>query len=61
MKIQIKIAFVHVLLPVPAEITQDQKQFVKYEGSAYFFSPYITRKQSTEFVCYQVKFASNYL
>lgn len=35
------------LIPFPSEITQKEKQYVRYFGNHYFYSPYLTKKQST--------------
>jgi len=37
--------YTHMLLPYPAEITQEQAQLVQYAGNAAFFSPYKSTKQ----------------
>ncbi|XP_059484296.1 dolichyl-diphosphooligosaccharide--protein glycosyltransferase subunit 1 [Neocloeon triangulifer] len=34
------------LIPHPSQITQKEKQLVLFEGNAYYFSPYLTEKQT---------------
>lgn len=41
--------FTHLLKPFPAEITQADVQLVLYYDSAYFFSPYTVKVQTTTF------------
>ncbi|XP_053324976.1 dolichyl-diphosphooligosaccharide--protein glycosyltransferase subunit 1 [Spea bombifrons] len=52
-KVTIEMVFTHVLQPYPTQITQAEKQFVVFEGSHYFYSPYLTKTQTT-----RVKLAS---
>ncbi|XP_066452253.1 dolichyl-diphosphooligosaccharide--protein glycosyltransferase subunit 1 [Eleutherodactylus coqui] len=52
-KVFIETVFTHVLQPYPTQITQAEKQFVTFEGSHYFYSPYPTTSQTT-----RVKLAS---
>ena len=37
------------ILPFPMEITQSENQLVKFTGSSYVFSPYLSKIQSTTF------------
>ncbi|KAM4722555.1 dolichyl-diphosphooligosaccharide--protein glycosyltransferase subunit 1 [Rhinophrynus dorsalis] len=52
-KVSIETTFTHVLQPYPTQITQAEKQFVIFEGNHYFYSPYVTKSQTT-----RVKLAS---
>ncbi|OCT85830.1 hypothetical protein XELAEV_18023999mg [Xenopus laevis] len=52
-KVTVETVFTHVLQPYPTQITQAEKQFVTFEGSHYFYSPYPTKSQTT-----RVKLAS---
>ncbi|XP_072136339.1 dolichyl-diphosphooligosaccharide--protein glycosyltransferase subunit 1 [Mobula birostris] len=52
-KLTIETTFTHVLRPFPTHIAQAEKQFVVFEGSHYFYSPYPTKTQMT-----RVKLAS---
>ncbi|XP_048740407.2 dolichyl-diphosphooligosaccharide--protein glycosyltransferase subunit 1-like [Ostrea edulis] len=47
MTIDVDSTYAHALTPYPAEITQSQKQQVLYNGNVFFFSPYITKSQTT--------------
>ena len=40
--------FTHHLALHPAEITQKEKQLVRYRGSAYIYSPYKVNTQTTK-------------
>jgi len=46
----VTIGYVNVLKPLPEYIGQKDNQFSLYEGTRYFFSPYITVRQSVRFV-----------
>uniref|UniRef100_UPI00398F1C7A dolichyl-diphosphooligosaccharide--protein glycosyltransferase subunit 1 n=1 Tax=Pristiophorus japonicus TaxID=55135 RepID=UPI00398F1C7A len=46
-KLALESTFTHILRPFPAHITQAEKQFVVFEGSHYFYSPYPTKTQTT--------------
>ncbi|XP_075039718.1 dolichyl-diphosphooligosaccharide--protein glycosyltransferase subunit 1 [Mixophyes fleayi] len=46
-KVFIETVFTHILKPYPTQITQADKQFVTFEGSHYFYSPYATTSQTT--------------
>lgn len=52
-RISVEMVFTHVLQPYPTHITQSEKQFVVFEGNHYFYSPYVTKIQTT-----RVKLAS---
>jgi len=45
--IQVEAVFARALIPYPVEITQAERQLVRYFGSAYFYSPYKTLSQKT--------------
>lgn len=47
--LKISLIFTHSLTPYPASIAQNEKQFVLYNGNAFFFSPYSTTTQTTSF------------
>jgi len=48
-KVKITVGYINVLQPLPKEIKQTDDQFSNYVGSKYFFSPYLTAKESTRF------------
>lgn len=48
--IEIETVLTHQLKPYPKEITQKEKQLVKYIGNLYVYSPYTISKQSTSIV-----------
>nr|XP_054496413.1 dolichyl-diphosphooligosaccharide--protein glycosyltransferase subunit 1 isoform X2 [Agelaius phoeniceus] len=52
-RVSVEMVFTHVLQPYPTHITQSEKQFVVFEGNHYFYSPYVTKTQTT-----RVKLAS---
>jgi oligosaccharyltransferase complex subunit alpha (ribophorin I) len=43
--------FTHILQPYPHSITQSEKQFIKFAGNRYFYSPYKTASLTTEVQC----------
>ncbi|GLJ21934.1 hypothetical protein SUGI_0410650 [Cryptomeria japonica] len=45
--IELLSVFTHSLMPLPEEISQAQSQLVVYRDSAYFFSPYLVKVQTT--------------
>lgn len=45
--LHIETVFSKSLQPYPLEITQNERQLVRYFGNAYFYSPYITATQKT--------------
>lgn len=45
--IEVEVVFTEILKPYPAEITQNERQLVLYNGNLYFYSQYLTKKQST--------------
>ena len=45
----IEVVFFQAILPFPAEITQNDVQQVKFVGSSYLLSPYLSKTQSTIF------------
>ena len=49
--VQVQAAFPHTLRPYPSHITQAEKQYVEYIGSALFYSPYKTISQTTTVKC----------
>lgn len=48
-KLKVTVGYINVLKPLPKEIKQTDNQFSNYVGSKYFFTPYVTIKQSTRF------------
>ena len=46
--VEVETVFNSYLTPFPSEISQKEKQFVKYIGNHYFYSPYKTSKQTTK-------------
>ena len=49
--VEVEMVYVHALKPYPSHITQSEKQFVKFTGNVYFFSPYKSRTQTTVVTC----------
>lgn len=47
-KLKVEEIYTRALKPFPEEITQSQKQLVKYEGNHFYYSPYLTETQSTD-------------
>ena len=47
MSVEIETILTHELVPHPKEITQKEKQLVKYIGNIYLYSPYNIMKQTT--------------
>ncbi|XP_014213080.1 dolichyl-diphosphooligosaccharide--protein glycosyltransferase subunit 1 isoform X2 [Copidosoma floridanum] len=45
--VEVETVFSHELIPHPREISQKQKQLVKWHGNLYLFSPYLVSKQTT--------------
>jgi len=50
-KVTVETAFSHTLTPYPAEITQAEKQLVRFTFSAFTYSPYKVSKQTTVVKC----------
>jgi len=48
--LEIETVFSRYLAPFPSEITQKEKQLVKFVGSHYVYSPYKIKKQSTKVI-----------
>lgn len=46
--LQLSIATTHVLIPVPAEVEQTGKQYLRWTGKEYFRSSYYTANQKTK-------------
>jgi oligosaccharyltransferase complex subunit alpha (ribophorin I) len=49
-ELEIENVFSRYLAPFPSEITQKEKQLVKFTGNHYIFSPYQVKKQTTKVV-----------
>ncbi|XP_076656577.1 dolichyl-diphosphooligosaccharide--protein glycosyltransferase subunit 1 [Halictus rubicundus] len=47
MSVEVVMVLSHELIPHPKEITQKEKQLVKYMGNIYLYSPYTVVKQTT--------------
>ncbi|XP_076299503.1 dolichyl-diphosphooligosaccharide--protein glycosyltransferase subunit 1 [Lasioglossum baleicum] len=47
MSVEVEMVLSHELVPHPKEITQKEKQLVKYTGNIYLYSPYTVAKQTT--------------
>ena len=47
----VETVFTHSLTAYPAQIAQSEKQFVRFTGNAYFYSPYSTTTQTTVVNC----------
>lgn len=48
--VEVEAVFTHELDPYPKEITQKEKQLVRYAGNAYLYSPYLVTKQTTTII-----------
>lgn len=46
--IEVEAVFTHILEPYPNTISQSERQLVLYNGNHYFFSPYLTKSQTTK-------------
>lgn len=49
--VEVETIYIHTLRPYPSHITQAEKQFVKFVGNVYFYSPYKSRSQTTIVTC----------
>lgn len=47
LKIEVKVVLFDELRPFPTEITQAEKQLIMFTGNHYYYSLYVTKKQST--------------
>ncbi|KAL2712422.1 hypothetical protein V1478_017945 [Vespula squamosa] len=47
MSVEVETIFTHELIPHPKQITQKEKQLVKYIGNVYIYSPYVVGKLTT--------------
>ncbi|GIY70537.1 dolichyl-diphosphooligosaccharide--protein glycosyltransferase subunit 1, partial [Caerostris extrusa] len=45
--LRLEIILSHYLIPYPSSITQSDKQLVLYHGNHYYYSPYLTKTQTT--------------
>lgn len=57
--VTLELVFTEALLPYPSKIAQKDRQLVRYFGSHYLYSPYLTTKQTTTVTLYS-KTAENY-
>lgn len=46
----LKTIYSHKLVPFPSEIKQSEKQYIKFTGNLYFYSPYPTEQQETQVI-----------
>jgi oligosaccharyltransferase complex subunit alpha (ribophorin I) len=46
--LEVELVFTQHLIPFPSEITQKEKQFIKFIGNHYIYSPYNVKKQTTK-------------
>lgn len=46
--IEVEAVFTHLLQPFPNTISQSERQLVLYNGNHYFYSPYLTKSQTTK-------------
>lgn len=46
--LEVETVFTQHLVPFPSEITQKEKQLVKFTGNHYIYSPYKVKKQTTK-------------
>jgi len=49
--VEVETVHAHAIRPYPSQITQAEKQFVKFTGNIYFFTPYKTSTQTTTVNC----------
>ncbi|KAF7990971.1 hypothetical protein HCN44_000776 [Aphidius gifuensis] len=47
-KIEIETSSTHEMVPFPKEITQREKQLVKFTDNVYLYTPYVVKKQTTK-------------
>lgn len=47
--LEVEVVFSQIIRPFPVEISQNDKQFVRYGGNSYVFSPYKSVTQSSSF------------
>lgn len=45
--VRIEVLYTHALEPYPSSISQSDKQLVVYHGNHYYYSPYLTKTQTT--------------
>lgn len=57
--VTLEYVFANSLVPYPSSIAQKERQLVRYFGSHYFYSPYVTKKESTT-VALKAKSVENY-
>ena len=49
--VDVETVYAHSLQPYPSHIAQSEKQFVKFTGNVYFYSPYKTQTLTTTVTC----------
>ena len=47
MTVKVETVYSHCLTPYPAQISQDERQYVVFTGNLYLYSPYKAMKQKT--------------
>ena len=47
--VDVEVVFFQSIVPFPVQISQDDKQLVKYGGNSYFYSPYVCATQTSIF------------
>lgn len=45
--VRIEVIYTHALIPYPSSVSQSDKQLVLYHGNHYYYSPYMTKTQTT--------------
>jgi oligosaccharyltransferase complex subunit alpha (ribophorin I) len=48
--VNVQTLFTHCILPFPEEISQNDKQLVRFSGNVYYYSSYMTSSQTSTFV-----------
>lgn len=48
--VNVEFVFTNLLVPYPSSIMQKERQLVRYFGNHYFYSPYLTTKQTTSVI-----------
>jgi oligosaccharyltransferase complex subunit alpha (ribophorin I) len=49
--VDVETVYAHAMRPYPAQIMQSEKQFIKFTGNAYIYSPYQAQTQTTTVNC----------
>jgi len=51
MTLDVETSYSHSLRPYPTHITQSERQYVRFVGNIYFYSPYRTQSLTTTVLC----------